>query len=141
MRIQETEFTRQKRCHSAFTLLEVMIALAIFFICTFAILELMSTVLHNARALQRYEPDAGILAGQLAQTNSLTPGTVSGDFGDLYPGYTWSRDVYDVSSNGLWEADFTIQAKVSGHKDVESAMSVLLFRPQSPETPPGGTLQ
>lgn len=127
------------RAARAFTLLEVMIAIGIFFSATFVILGLMSTLLHNARALQSNEPDLGMVAGQLSLTNILHEGNESGDFGDLYKGYRWARDVYEVSSNGLWEADFTIYR--AGHRNAESHMSVLLFRPQSPETAPKGTLQ
>jgi hypothetical protein len=40
----------------AFTLLEVMIAGALFFMAVFAILGLVATTLRNARALQQTEP-------------------------------------------------------------------------------------
>jgi Tfp pilus assembly protein PilV len=130
---------RRAEC-SAFTLLEVMVAVAIFFTCTFAILGLMSQTLRNARSLQAHEPDVGMLAGQISLTNSLTMETESGNFGEDFPGYTWSRDVYQVASNGLWQADFVIHRK-AGRKDVEMRGSVLLFRPQSPETAPRGGLE
>ena len=125
--------------HPAFTLLEVMIAVAIFFTATFAILGLMSTLLRNARVLQLNEPNAGMLAGELSLTNTLGEEMESGNFGDAYPGYRWTRDVYCVSSNGLFEADFTISKRV-GRQNVESHMSVLLFRPASPQILPRGTL-
>lgn len=125
--------------HSAFTLLEVMIAVGIFFAATFVILGLMSTLLRNARVLQQNEPDAGMLAGELSLTNMLGEELEKGNFGDVYPGYRWTRDVYCVSSNGLFEADFTISKRVGRH-NVDSHMSVLLFRPASPQTAPRGTL-
>ena len=125
---------------AAFTLLEVMIASVIFFTAIFGILQLVTMSLDNARALQHYEPDAAMLASQLSLTNTLSEETASGDFGEAYPGFTWTRDIYQVSSNGLWEADFTVE-KGRGHKFVNSRMSVLFFRPQSPETMPKGTLQ
>ncbi len=140
MKTAVNNFNPTQDLQSAFTLLEVMVALAIFFACTFAILGLMSQTLHNARSLQAHEPDVGMLAGQLSLTNSLTAESESGSFGDDYPGYTWTRDVYEVSSNGLWQADFVIHRRV-GRKDVESRGSVLLFKPQSPESPPRGGLE
>jgi Tfp pilus assembly protein PilV len=124
---------------SAFTLLEVMIAAGIFFAATFAILGLVSQTLRNARALQQNEPDMGILAGQMALTNSLAEEQKSGDFHGMYPGYHWSSDVYGVASNGLFEADFTISRRV-GRVNVEDHMSVLLYRPGGPQTAPRGTL-
>jgi len=128
---------------SAFSLLEVMVATAIFFTCTFAILQLISLTLHNARALQVREPNAGMLAAEPAMTNRqsgiLKTEQRSGEFKD-YPGYTWSSDQYPVSSNGLYETDFTIRRRV-GRSDVETHMSILLFAPKSPEEPAKGTLQ
>jgi hypothetical protein len=56
----------------AFSLLEVMIAIAILFVGTFAILGLISSSLANARRLQRPLVDASALVGQLSLTNQLT---------------------------------------------------------------------
>src|ERR1043165_5793294 len=114
--------------HSAFTLLEVMIALALFFMAMFAILQLISGTLRNARALQQNEPDPGMLAAQLALTNILTEARDSGDFGKIYPGYRWEQDVYPVGSNGLFEADFTVSRRMR-RQNVETHLSVLLYRP------------
>lgn len=129
--------------HPAFTLLEVMIALALFFMAMFAILQLISGTLRNARALQQNEPDPGMIAAQLALTNVLTEAVESGDFSEwkIYPGYHWAQDVYSVGSNGLFEADITVSRRV-GRQNVESHLSVLLYRPDSPATlgPPRGQI-
>src|SRR5262245_19664776 len=100
--------------HSAFqrgfTLLEVIVACAIFFMVAFAVLELVTRGLAAAKALQQREPDAGLLAAALSLTNKLEEGTMSGTFEDiapgLYPGYSWARDAYEVGSNGLFQVDF-----------------------------------
>jgi len=128
------------RAGMAFTLLEVMFALAIFFTATFAILSLVSTTLHNARALQVIEPDLGEVAAKIALTNSLADVTDSGNFGDAYKGYTWAYEVYPVASNNLWEADITISHMV-GRNDVQAHSSILLYRPLSPVVPVRGSLQ
>ena len=47
----------------AFSLLEVMIAIAIFFLSVFAILSLVSQSLSNARRLQRPQVDASPTTG------------------------------------------------------------------------------
>ena len=44
------------RLNSAFSLIEVMVAMAIFFMAVFAILGLMSTLLQNARIFQGKRP-------------------------------------------------------------------------------------
>ena len=53
---------------AAFSLIEVMIAIAILFIGTFAILDLVSSSLANARRLQRPLVDASALVSQLSLT-------------------------------------------------------------------------
>jgi type II secretion system protein I len=115
---------------SAFTLIEVMIALGIFFMAMFAILGLVANALRNARALQRKTVDCGMVAAQLSLTNKLTEGMESDDFGDMYPDFEWTRDIYEVQSNHLYKVDMVVQRKSGG--PVESKMSILLFRPDSP---------
>lgn len=113
---------------AAFTLVEVMVALGIFFMAVFAILGVMSTALRNARALQQKSVDAGMVAAEMSLTNAITEGLESGDFGDMYPGYTWTRDAYEVGTNGLFQVDIIVQ-KPEG--TLESQMSIFLYRPQS----------
>jgi len=131
----EFQFHRGERA-SAFTLLEVIVASAIFFMVAFAIMEMVMTSLAAARAIQERSPDAGILAASLTLTNQLVEGADSGDFEDLYPGlypgYSWTREVNEVGSNSLFQVDFTIyatSAKKRGASDIR--MSILLFRPGS----------
>jgi len=119
------------RWMAAFTLIEVMIALGIFFMAMFAILGLVSSSLRSARALQRKTVDAGMVAAELSLTNKLTEGLESGDFGDMYPDFDWTRDIYEVGTNGLFQADMIVQRRGGG--PVESKLSVLLYRPESPK--------
>ena len=111
----------------AFTLLEVMIAVAIFFMAAFAVLQLVSQNLRMARSLQTSTATASQLAAELSLTNALVEGVETGDFGELYPGLTWSREINLFSSNGLYQVDFLVAR--NGRED--SRMSVLLFRPNS----------
>jgi Tfp pilus assembly protein PilV len=112
----------------AFSLLECMIAIAAFFIAVFAILALISQSLQNARYLQRPMVDAGMLASELSLTNKLVEGSQSGDFGDVYPGCTWTATTTEVLTNKLFEVDYVVQRADS---DRPEKMSVLFFRPQS----------
>jgi len=120
----------------AFTLLEVMIALAIFFMAVFVILQSTSQSLGAARGLQVRTPDAIGLVADMSLTNRLEEGIMEGDFGDLYPGATWTRDTYQVGTNGLFQVDFTLRW-FSGKRPVESKSSVLLWRPDSQVSPYG----
>ena len=117
-------------CVRAFTLLEVMIAMAVFFIAVFAILDLTSRCLRSARALHVPRVDASSLAAELSLTNRLAEGTETGDFGDLYRGYTWRRQIQLEGTNGLYRVDFTIFSP-AGKSHTESTMPILLYRPDS----------
>ncbi|HKS36998.1 MAG TPA: prepilin-type N-terminal cleavage/methylation domain-containing protein [Verrucomicrobiae bacterium] len=117
---------------TAFTLLEVMIALAIFFMAVFTILDSTSQSLRAARLLQQKEamPDARFLLADLWPTNKLEEGILEGDFGDLYPDFIWTRETTLIGTNGLFRVDFTIQGVV-GRRPLESKVSVQLWAPDS----------
>lgn len=117
---------------AGFTLLEVMIAMAVFFIVVFAVLGMVVQSLGAARALQRPQPDFSILAAALTLSNTLEEGFESGDFGELteeYGDYTWERQIIEVGSNGLFQVDFAIQKKTAGGRQFSENMSVLMFKP------------
>ena len=122
---------------SGFSLIEVMIALGIFFIALFAILGLVSQLLRNARAFQNKKPaDAGMVhAYFLSITNRVTEGLESGDFSELadfndqYRDYSWEKETIFFASNGLWQVDYrVINRRVH---TVESAISTFYFDPNT----------
>ena len=127
---------RHHSVRHAFTLIEVMIALGIFFMATFTILALVSNTLRNARALQDTDVDPGMLAAQLSLTNRLTEGSQSGDFGDFYHGYTWDQ-VSTHITNSLWQVDFVVHHHL-GTKYVDTPLSVLVYSPLSQALPGAG---
>ena len=96
-----------------FSLIEVTIAMGIFFICMFALLSLTTQSLNTARRLEFVEPDIGWVASELSLTNVVEEGFETGDFGDHYPGWNWTRDVYmypvleefdgDIDDQGLYQ--------------------------------------
>jgi hypothetical protein len=128
----------------AFTLLEVLVASAIFFMCAFAVMSLLSQGLSSARALQQREPDIGIVAAAYSLTNAVEEGTESGSFEDiapgLYPGYTWVRDVYEVGSNGLYQVDIMVvhDGRRKGRGVSEYHLSTFKWAPQSKRGAGGG---
>ena len=131
-----------ERFRGGFTLLEVIIACALFFMVAFSVLELVARGLVSARLLQQREADAGMLASVYSQTNSLIEETVSGSFDelypDMYPDYSWVRETSEIYSNGLFKVDYAV---VGAHKRrgvSETHMSLLLYRPMSP---PGSASQ
>src|ERR1041385_4847758 len=121
--------------HAAFTLIEVMLAAGIFFICLFAILAVVSNCLRNARALQRQTVDIGSVAGQiyyqLSSTNRVSAGPVDIDLRDTFPEYTCAAEVFEVASNGLCEVDISMRR----HGSQEDAkLSVFMYLPQFQES-------
>ena len=125
------------RIAAAFTLIEVMIASGILFVCLFAILGLLANTLRNARALQRAPVDAGMLAAELSLTNKLSEGSDSGDFGDLYRDYRWKREIFVAETNGFFAVDFVVFRR-GQERTPESQMTVLFYRPDSTLTPGTG---
>ena len=119
----------------AFTLMEVMIASAIFFMAVFAILALVSATLRNARALRHIEVDAGMVAAQLFKTNRFSEEVESGDFGKAYPDYSWQTVSMERETNGLWQFNITVMRR--GQHDPVDQMTVFIFSPESSAGPFG----
>ncbi len=132
MKIQPSNFVSRNKL--AFTLLEVMIAVGIFFVAIFAILNLTNQSLHAARSLEPVHVDATALAAQLSLTNRLEEGPIPPEmvaqFEKLYPAYRCEGTVSEVRTNGFFQVDFTIYS-VSQTRVVSSQSSVLLYRPLS----------
>ena len=99
------------------------------------ILMICSNGLRTARILDRVHVDAGSLAALVSLTNRLEEGVDSGTFGDLYPGYRWSREIREVATNGLFQVDFLVFHSGDA-RGTESRMTILLHRPMSTR-PPG----
>jgi hypothetical protein len=121
--------TTNARRRLAFSLMEVMIAMGIFFMSVFVILSLVSSSLQNARRLQQPMVDAAMAASELSLTNKLVETTMTGDFGKAYPGYTWTADINEVMTNKLFQVDYQV---FNNHKALVQKMSVLFYRPLSP---------
>jgi Tfp pilus assembly protein PilV len=118
---------------AAFTIIEVMIAMGIFFMAVFAILSLVSSNLRIARRLQEPEVNAAnVLAAELTLTNQLQEGSDSEDLGKMYPGYNCEEQKTLFKSNGLFRVDFVVTGpSVGGQAPAPSVMSVLYWKPNS----------
>ena len=127
---------RRPRSVTAFTLMEVVIASALFFLAVFTILALVSTTLKNARALRRIEVDAGMVAAQLFKTNRFSEEVTSGEFGHAYPDYSWECASFEAATNGLWQFDIKVMRR--GVHDPVDQMTVFIFSPESSSGPFAG---
>ena len=124
----------------AFTLIEVVVASMVLAIALMGILLVCSSGIRNARALERVHVNATSLASELSLTNKLEDGIETGDFGDFQPGYSWEREITSElgdgrpMTNGLKRVHFTVWSN-SDRAATESQMTILLFRPDSPQKP------
>ena len=96
---------RIPRYQTAFTILEVMVACAIFFMVAFAILELVTRSLAAAKAIQQREPDPGIILAMYSTNRAWEETSISGNYEDIapgmYPGYRWELFAKPVGTNDL----------------------------------------
>ena len=122
-----------QRTASGFTLLEVMVAMAIMAIVLVSVYRMHSQTL-TMNAAARFYTQAPMLAqSKLAQLISDSSGLIagdSGDFGDNFPGYTWRIATDEVSSEALGEiaSDLKrIDMTVSLNRD-EYAYTVRTYR-------------
>jgi len=121
----------------AFSLLEVMIAIGIFFMASFAILSLVSSSLANVRRLQRPMVDASPVLARFAATNRLVEGTYSGSLGDPellgkdYRDYNWTATIIEIGSNHLYSVECVIQP-ANGGQEIISDLTTVLYKPLSP---------
>jgi Tfp pilus assembly protein PilV len=135
------------RERSAFTILEVMIALAIFFACTFGILALVSQSLRQARALRPINMDARSAIAMISLTNRLEEGPIPAEviaaFQQENPDFALMGEIRQVDTNGLFQVDFVVNSVNSGYERSAITMnsSVLLFRPYSQQTRLGPTIR
>ncbi|MCD8533751.1 MAG: hypothetical protein LR011_02750 [Verrucomicrobia bacterium] len=114
----------------AFSLLEVVIAMGIFFMAIFVILEISSSALRSVFLLHHPSPDPRELLGDLIMTNQLEEISESGDFGDQFKGYVWERTVSRATTsendNGLYQVDVRIRLAES---EWSTELNMLLFKP------------
>jgi general secretion pathway protein I len=95
-----------QRISFGFTLLEVMIALAVMAIVLVSVYRMHSQSL-TMNTAARFYTQAPILAqGKIAELEALSSGAFpenSGDFGEQFPGYSWKTSLADITSEILGE--------------------------------------
>ncbi len=94
------------RTKSGFTLLEVLIALAIMAVVLAAVYRMHSQTLSMTTANRFYTIAPMLAQGKMAQLEATSDDIItgdSGDFGEKFPGYTWNVTAEDVASEALGE--------------------------------------
>jgi len=150
MKLRHISRTADCRREHAFTLIEVMVAIALFFMCTFAILGLTSQLLKNARVFQgKKSPGVAMVHGwYTSKTNRVTEGEVNVEFSEISPDIgELYRDYYAVVSatpneemtNGLWNVTYTVFNRKT--RQVDSTVNTFYWDPASRSSQRGPALQ
>ncbi len=139
--------SRRWRSKLAFSLIEVMIAMGIFFIALFAILGLTAQLLNSARVIQNNrKPHVSMVhAWWTSKTNRVVEGTTSVEFSDIATDLgELHRDYYaeiyaepDLQmTNGLWNVSFKVFSRKT--RQVDSEMFTLYWDPNTQSGLAGG---
>ena len=91
---------------SGFTLLEVMVALAVMSIVLVSVYRMHSQSLTMNTAARFYTQAPMLAQGKMAELEAISSSAFpenSGDFGEEFPGYSWETSVADVASEILGE--------------------------------------
>jgi len=127
----------------AFSLLEVMVASAIFFMVAFAILEMVTRALVGVRAIQHREPDPGIILAMYSTNKAWEEMTLSGNYEDIapgmYPGYRWEL----VATRYMETNDHLFDVGVVSYGDRKSGRGPAVVSTQffSPNSKPASGLK
>jgi general secretion pathway protein I len=101
---------------AGFTLLEVMIAVAVIAIALMAVFGSQSQSLMLASEA-KFNTTAALLAqkkmAEIEVKRPLEPGSASGDFGEDFPGYEWDLRVDDVSFTGASTVEYLKQVDLT----------------------------
>jgi general secretion pathway protein I len=125
--------TQRPVASNAFTLLEVMVAMAIMAIVLVSVYRMHSQTLTMNTASRFYTQAPMLGQSKLAQLETGSSGLASGDsgdFGDKFPGYSWNVTVEEVAIEALGEVanDFKkIDLTVSINND-EYIYSIRAYR-------------
>ena len=111
-----------------FTLLEIMLAMAILAIAFTAVFQSQSQSISMA-GRSRFETTAPLLAqSEMAQIEAKAPGDIhagEGDFGDTFPDYTWSLDITETEIENLKKFTLTV---TNNTMTSDNRYSLVLYR-------------
>ena len=104
---------RKRHRHSpGFTLLEVMVSVAIIAIVLVSIIRLQGQTISMNDTI-RFYTIAPILANSKIAEIEYKPSeftlTSSGDFGDTYPGYTWKAEIEEMKIDVMESPELTLK--------------------------------
>lgn len=107
----------KRALRTGYSLLELVLAVAIFSIGVVAVLELFGTCLHASSVSLDYTQAVylaqGLMEDELAE-GVFSERSDSGDFGENYPLHTWSYDVEETDKIGFYQFHVVVNWKERG---------------------------
>ena len=102
---------------AAFTLLELIVAIAIMAIALFGVMQVVTQGINSSissRDRARAVELAELKLTELRLDPALEPGVTDGDFGDEQPGWSWSSEVMETELEGLLRLRITVSWQHGG---------------------------
>jgi len=130
--------------HSAFTLLEVMLAVAIVGTALFTIAMAIGRCTDSAKNASNYTLARDLAEMKLLECNNATNFTVgitTGDFGNNFPNFQWQREVaVDESQlDSLYKQTLTIKWR-ERNREYDMTLNTLLYNPSATSNTMGNAL-
>jgi len=120
----EGGLVRRSLGEGGFLLLEVLMAIFLFTISVFVLIEGLSRCVAAARSVQSYSISDILLANKSYEFHTERPTDIldqDGTFDD-YPGYAWSRRLTATDNEGLWTQIITVSWYEHGKLTSESVV-------------------
>jgi len=118
------------RSNSAFSLVEVMIALLILGVALVGFVQGTTTAITSSKESEIQTTAALLASGRVEQIRAdgeLEDGESDGDWGDDYPNYSWTQSIAPTDVPGLHEIRVTIEDARTGKQLFE--LRTMLFEP------------
>ena len=146
--------TRSRKREKGLTLVEVIVAVAIFVVAITATMISVNQGLQLVRSMQENRPDIGALAGKTLLDLPVPDGElesgltvpVDEDFGGngggelaLYPDALWERELFALDeTNGLYQASIFVNLINRDGTETDYEVRFLMFRPDLAEAEASG---
>ena len=121
---------KHQRLNAGFSLIEVIVAVAILTIALVGLAHGISTALGSSKEAEMQTTAAMYAAGlieNLRAEGGLTDGQQEGDCGEELPQYRWTASITAAGIDGLHQVEVSIQSTRSGREIY--ALRTLLFEP------------
>ena len=124
-----------------FTLLEVIVSLAVMGVGLVAVLEAFSAGLRLSLQDEFLTTATFLAAGKMEEVMKetyITPGTDEGDFGDEFPDFTWTVEITDSRIEELELVTVVVYSDVANRSDQLMLTTALPYNEPTEEGGAGG---